>query len=226
MVCAIILAAGSSQRFGSDKRLACLPDGTQVLGQTLTRVLAVFDQVLLVLREDDQALAARLQEAFTHPGLNCFCAPDSALGMGHNLASAMTLLAERPGKLDGVFVFLADMPFVKVATLQLLQTSFQQHPDAIQVPVFKPPPAAVDLGEPGNASDQPAGQRGHPVAFGSRYLAELQRLGQQSPSGQTSANDRGARILLQRHASQVVEVLVQDEGVIRDIDRPDDLTGD
>ena len=44
---AIVLAAGRSKRFGSDKRKAVLPNGNLVIYETLNRVLAVFDQVLV-----------------------------------------------------------------------------------------------------------------------------------------------------------------------------------
>ena len=211
MICAVILAAGSSQRFGSDKRSARLPNGTEVLVQSLARVMESFEQALLVLREDDQALAARMEQIFDAPGFNTFCAPDSALGMGHNLASAMALLCSPPnsplpGKPDGIFVFLADMPFIETATLQALKASLEQHPDSIVVPVFQ---------EEGGKK-----QRGHPVGFDARFFDELQQKNSlPSPQKEKEGKERdakekseeGARAILQRHADQVIEIIVQDQ---------------
>ena len=55
----IVLAAGSSRRFGSDKRQFLLPSGTTLLDQTLATVRDVFDRRVLVLRTDDDELAER-----------------------------------------------------------------------------------------------------------------------------------------------------------------------
>lgn len=54
-------------------------------------------------------------------------------------------------------------------------------------------------------------RRGNPVAFGHAHLAELLRLG----------GDEGARRLLRAHP--VTEVVVDDPGILRDIDTPGDL---
>lgn len=56
-------------------------------------------------------------------------------------------------------------------------------------------------------------RRGHPVGFGSDFYSELQSLG----------GDTGARHLLSRYASQVVELPVNDAAIHRDIDLPSDI---
>lgn len=55
------------------------------------------------------------------------------------------------------------------------------------------------------------GMRGNPVAFGRRHLPQLLLL----------QGDRGARELLKEHP--VVDVMVDDPGIVRDIDTPADL---
>jgi len=50
-VIALVLAAGSSTRFGSDKRRATLADGRSLLAHSVARARAVFDEVRVVLRE-------------------------------------------------------------------------------------------------------------------------------------------------------------------------------
>jgi molybdenum cofactor cytidylyltransferase len=57
------------------------------------------------------------------------------------------------------------------------------------------------------------GRRGNPVAFSRAHLDGLLRLG----------GDEGARRLLRAHP--VTEVPVDDPGILRDIDTPDDLAG-
>jgi molybdenum cofactor cytidylyltransferase len=58
------------------------------------------------------------------------------------------------------------------------------------------------------------GRRGNPVAFSSFHLPLLLAL----------EGDQGARAILKSHA--VSEVIVDDAGVVRDIDTPGDLQGD
>jgi molybdenum cofactor cytidylyltransferase len=55
------------------------------------------------------------------------------------------------------------------------------------------------------------GRRGNPVAFGSAHLPLLLALD----------GDQGARAIVNSHA--VTEIMVDDEGVLHDIDTPDDL---
>lgn len=57
------------------------------------------------------------------------------------------------------------------------------------------------------------GQRGHPVGFGRAFYATLRGL----------RGDAGARSVLLNHAADVVEVMLSDPGIVRDIDLPEDL---
>ena len=52
------------------------------------------------------------------------------------------------------------------------------------------------------------GRRGHPVVFGSRYFGALADL----------RGDQGGRPVLEEHAASVVEVPLDDEGILVDID--------
>lgn len=58
------------------------------------------------------------------------------------------------------------------------------------------------------------GQRGHPVCFGAEFF----------PALTNSRGDSGARHVLGKFAGQITELTVNDAGVIKDIDRPGDLT--
>lgn len=57
-------------------------------------------------------------------------------------------------------------------------------------------------------------QRGHPVGFQEGFFSELKKL----------SGDKGARSVVKAHAQQVYELSCSDQGVIRDIDFPSDLT--
>ncbi len=59
------------------------------------------------------------------------------------------------------------------------------------------------------------GNRGHPVGFARRFHDELR----------ASSGDEGARKLFRDHADLVTLLPVEDPGVLRDIDTPQDLAG-
>ncbi len=109
----MVLAAGQSSRFGSDKRQAILPDGRCMLEAVLQRFHAVFDTVLLVAREHD-AFAQQLADVH---GSVLVVNEQADLGMGQSLAcGAQALMARRD--VDGVVIGLADMPALAASTLQ------------------------------------------------------------------------------------------------------------
>ncbi len=95
-----------------------------------------------------------------------------------------------PAGASGYLIALGDMPAVTAATVALLCRVFEAAAaPAIAVPAH-------------------AGRRGHPVLFGGAFREELLTL----------SGDMGARRLLARHAGRVVEVAVDDGGVLTDVD--------
>lgn len=93
----------------------------------------------------------------------------------------------------GWVVALADMPFVAPATIRGVA-------------------AALADGAP-LAAPAYRGERGHPVGFAARYRDELCAL----------SGDAGARAILGRDRARIRIVAVDDPGVLRDIDTPEDL---
>lgn len=142
---ALVLAAGRSRRFGSDKRMALLPCGQTVLAATLARVLEVFDEVRVVLRPGDDPVQLAIDER-----VGIIWAERADEGMGSSLAAGVCTLEDSPAK--AVAVLLGDMPWVQVQTLQRLKalSDAQQ----IVVPVHQ-------------------GERGHPVLFGRHFWPAL-----------------------------------------------------
>jgi molybdenum cofactor cytidylyltransferase len=192
MIGAIVLAAGSSRRFGGDKRKATLPNNKMVIQQSVETALRCFNAVTLVLRYEDNEFSAEISFLINNPNLSIFQAPDSALGMGHSLGSAI----QEVNNGEGVFVFLADMPYLQQGTIHHLKETFttNQTNNPIIAPTYQ-------------------GQLGHPVGFAECYFDELAAL----------TGDKGAKPVMHANAAKVIEVTVDDPGVLKDVDTPKDL---
>ncbi len=81
----LLLAAGRSVRFGSDKRLALLPDGKTVFETTLGNIQASNLPVLVCL-ENDVDDAAKICDRMCANFIVC---ENANLGMGYTLAAAL-----------------------------------------------------------------------------------------------------------------------------------------
>lgn len=186
-VAGLMLAAGFSRRFGSDKRLYPLSPKQTLLAASLATPLSVLPELWLVLRADDDLSALGVP-----PALHVVRNPAAQQGMGTSLACGMQTLAAC-SQADAVAILLGDMPWVRVETLQTLCA--QAAPGSIVLPVYQ-------------------GRRGHPVIFGRQFWPPLQALD----------GDAGARAVLLANAPYVVEIEVDDAGVLRDVDTEQALT--
>jgi molybdenum cofactor cytidylyltransferase len=97
------------------------------------------------------------------------------------------------GDAEGYVVALADMPWVAPATIRVVADALAGGA-SIVAPRFR-------------------GRRGHPVGFAAAHRDALVALG----------GDEGARSLLAAHAGALRFVDVDDPGVLRDVDVPEDL---
>ncbi len=150
--CGILLAAGHSRRFGSDKLTHALPDGTPVALASLRALQAVLPRTLAVVRADSHALI----EALKNSGAEVVVAPDAedgkSSGMGHSLAAGIAASSQA----HGWIVALADMPYIQ-------PTSIAQ--------VLRALARGAALAAPWHH-----GQRGHPVGFSAQFRDELLAL--------------------------------------------------
>lgn len=180
----LLLAAGQSQRFGSDKRNALLPCGQPLLLRSTERALGSGLPVLVCLRVDDQALAQQLESL----GASTLFCPQADLGMGATLAYGIARLPDW----DSVLIALGDMPNIKPASFCKVATA--TFPGQICQPTHN-------------------GTCGHPVGFSKDYFAEIARLG----------GDSGARQLIKKYGDALVNLPVDDPGILSDIDKPADI---
>ena len=165
-IAGILLAAGKGARFDpagkQNKLLQVLANGDSVAQTSARHLLAAVPSVLAAVRPSAEALAMQLSEA----GCTVAACPTADQGMGATLAFALEQLRDA----DGWLIALADMPYVRLATLHALVDALRQRGADIAVPVYQ-------------------GRRGNPVGFGRKHLSALLN----------SSGDRGARDLLKRH---------------------------
>jgi molybdenum cofactor cytidylyltransferase len=144
----ILLAAGRSRRFGSDKRLQSLADGTPMVLAAARNLAAACPRSIVVIRPDDTALASLLTET----GLETVVCEAAEQGMGHSLAAGVAASANAAGWL----VALADMPYIQPA-------SYRAVLDALL--------AGAALARPFHG-----GRPGHPVGFAAVHRSALLAL--------------------------------------------------
>ena len=192
---AILLGAGFARRFGCDKRTAPLGNST-VAETTLDRYAEAFDELRLVVRTEDDALAE-----LAAPYATIIKTEQAHLGMGHSLAAGFEKLPWQ-----WAFVGLLDMPFVKVATLRRLK----QHAAFTQYQIIRP-----QLHPSTDGFVTTPAPHGHPIGFHSSLFDAVAE----------ARGDAGARDLLKSQRDRIENVLVADAGVIKDIDHPLDLAG-
>jgi len=187
---AIVLAAGLGARFGGGKLLAPFR-GRPLIAGALTRALKSPARSVVVAIGDDAGLEAAILRLDEHAETRVVRVADPAKGMGASLAAAARAV---PIDIDGVFVFLGDMPLVG--------------------PEVAPALVRALSGRDGIAAPAHAGRRGHPVLFGGDWIPALRALD----------GDVGAQALIRQAGERFTAVETDDPGVLFDVDRPEDLS--
>jgi len=146
--CGVLLAAGKSLRFGNDKLLHPLPDGTPVALASARALLTVLPRVAVTVREESTELIHLLSGI----GLDIVVVSDPDSGMGHSLSAGVAASLDA----SGWIVALADMPFINPLTIKSVAKALDAG-SLLVAPSYK-------------------GQRGHPVGFSNRFRYELLAL--------------------------------------------------
>jgi molybdenum cofactor cytidylyltransferase len=144
----VLLAAGSSRRFGSNKLLALLPDGTPLVLAALRRLRSVLESVIVVVHPQD----AVVPELLVADRVQMVVCQNAHAGMGASLAAGVAASSAARGWL----IALADMPAIQVSTLQRVAQVLDD--GAVLVAPFH------------------SGRRGHPVGLHSSFRDELLAL--------------------------------------------------
>jgi molybdenum cofactor cytidylyltransferase len=98
-----------------------------------------------------------------------------------------------PGDVPGCLVVLVDHPLVSLTTYLSIHQAALINSHKIIIPVFE-------------------GKRGHPVYFGKKYFNDLL----------DAPLSEGARYVVQKNSNSILELPVDDAGILVDIDTPEE----
>ncbi len=148
-VAGIVLAAGTSARFGADNKLLATYNGQPMVRSVVEATLATdLDPVIVVTGHDAGAVQAALD------GLDVVFAHNAEFATGQ-AGSLKTGIAAVPQGCAGAMILLGDMPDVSAEIINQLLDEFAGE-DCIIVPQHK-------------------GVRGNPVILGTGNFAELEK---------------------------------------------------
>ncbi|WP_435068755.1 nucleotidyltransferase family protein [Haloplanus sp. C73] len=150
-VAGVVLAAGTSSRYGGANKLLARLDGDPLVARSVRAFLdAPVDPVVVVVGHERERVRAALPD-----GVRTVHNPAYADGQSTSVRTGVDAIADDS---DAVVVGLGDMPFVSAETVATLERAFRAG-------VGDPLVAAVD------------GQRGNPVCFGAQWFDDLRSVG-------------------------------------------------
>lgn len=192
MPAALLPAAGASRRMGRPKLL--LPfRGTSLVGAVVAALReAGAEPVVLVTSAERTDLLGFARQEKLVAAVN----PDPGRGMLSSIWEGIAALggAEALARSGEVLLVCpADLPALRASTVIELLRRQAEARAPLAVPVFR-------------------GKRGHPLAIAPALIPEIETLDLEV----------GLRQLLDRHAAEVLEVEVPDEGAVEDVDTPED----
>lgn len=144
----LLLAAGSANRFGSDKLRHALPHGVPIAVQAARIFKLELSWVVAVVKPGSPELVDALKEE----GCEVVVCENAAEGMGASLACA----ARAAGEADGYLVALGDMPFLRRTSIAAVRDALVNGAPLV-APYFRT-------------------RRGHPVGIGKRFYEDLLSL--------------------------------------------------
>ena len=185
----LLLAAGSSKRMGNKNKLLSEINGTKMIVHVAEQIKkSKINQIIVVTGYE----AAQIQSSLKHLITNFVHNPKHNSGLSTSVKIGLTSI---PDDIDGVIIFLGDMPLIKSNHIDSIIEAFNPTEGrSICVPVC-------------------GRKRGNPVLWGKQYISEILSI----------TGDVGAKHLLDEYSHQISEVNVDDDGVLFDVDTPEGL---
>jgi len=144
---ALVMAAGSSRRFGADKRLARLSNGETLLAQTVSNIVEAGLEYKIAIPVEDKVLFAQFYSEEALILIN-----NAQRGIGASIAEAVSSIRNSHRY---CLICLADMPYVLPETYKTIATAIA-HYDAV-IPTFE-------------------GKKGNPVAISNTLFEAFSQL--------------------------------------------------
>ena len=179
----VVMAAGNSLRFGSNKLLQEI-DGLPMICRALSSVPA--EQLTTVTVVTQYHAIAEMAAEF---GFSSVINPHPEWGISHTIALGIRSMPE----VDAILFLVADQPWLKKHSVELLLENYRLHPDQI-----------VALAH--------HGKRGNPCIFPAEFFAQLRSL----------QGDTGGSFVIRQHPERLLLVeATADE--LQDVDTPEEL---
>lgn len=184
----ILLAAGTSSRYGEQNKLLQTVSGTPMVRLVAETLLeSTVDGVTVVVGHEDDRVTAAVADLDVSIRINDQYATGQSTSVRTGISEATNQDA------DAALIALGDMPWVNTATIDHLAEAYRLGVGEILVATYD-------------------GNRGNPVLFGRRFFDALMEV----------EGDVGGRTLL-FESDETAGIETGDPGVLRDIDRPEDL---
>jgi molybdenum cofactor cytidylyltransferase len=185
---AIILAAGSSRRMGTQKLL--LPFGNSTMIETVVdHVLASkVKHVLVILGPDPE----KVQDLLASKAVKFCTNSHHEEGM---LSSVICGIRALPDEAEAALIYLGDQPGIPAEVTNRVIEAYDEDLYGIVIPVYNH-------------------RRGHPLLVDMKYRREIEKLDL----------EQGLRDLRHRFPEDVLEVEVDEPGILMDIDTREDYS--
>ncbi|MGH9728134.1 MAG: nucleotidyltransferase family protein [Candidatus Acidiferrales bacterium] len=198
MIAVVILSAGESRRMGQPKALLPFPEHFSAAHSQPATTAKTFLQHLIEVTRYPRAPILRLVVGAHAAEIRARVElPDDAVVVNHEwekgqLSSLQAAIRSLPaGETTGMLVCLVDHPLISARLVQILLETFERHKNKIVIPTYQ-------------------GRRGHPVIFPAALYPELL----------AAPENVGARAVVRAHGADVIEVPVNEEGVVMNLNDP------
>jgi len=156
----ILLAAGQSHRFGSNKLIHPVIGDAPMFMVSAQKLASVLPDSIIVINQTLMSYTTQLEKL----GIRVVINEQAKQGIGTSIACGIRASQDASGWL----ITLTDMPYIKTETITLLARQLNNGAEIV-APVFEQ-------------------QRGHPVGFNQRYKDELLALNDDIGARQIIAN--------------------------------------
>ncbi len=195
----ILLAAGYSKRFGSNKLFHEI-GGTPLYMHTLRKLMTMREEYpgrisLIVVTQYPE-----IEKTAEDLGIPVVINPDPSRGISSSFQEGLRYALDQAE--SGIFAseendfvcFVADQPYLRTETIRLLMNNYEAQDRGI---------GCLGFGE----------RLGNPVIFSGRYVEELLNI----------SGDVGGKQVCRRHPEDLMVFQIGDERELADLDVPEDL---